>query len=218
MCILNISHLWEREYRYLTATGHSSGLEESMMKYSNYYIKHQQLNIWGISVTFVSCTWPLYLPSLFLSLFHSCHPSVSALVFSHDVRSWHVTSRIRTEKELRSRNPPAHLTLFVPALCVCLVCAGLFMLQCCSAWALRCLTASRFTSVRECYRVNTQTRRRRVKQNCNQRRQTFITLDYFGLFSSEPFYLVFILICCVFVRSAYSLAHRVRSVVVCFRR
>lgn len=102
-----------------------------------------------------------------------------------------------TEKELGSRKLPAHFTRCVCSCAlrsVCLVCAGLFMLQCCSAWALRCLTASRFTSVRECYRVNTQTRRRRVKQNCNQRRQTFITLDYFGLFSSEPFYLVFILV------------------------
>lgn len=166
------------------------------------------------------------------SLFHSCHPSLSFsschpgsfLVTSGGDMSCSTQQRLclrTTEKELGSRKLPAHFTRCVCSCAlrsVCLVCAGLFMLQCCSAWALRCLTASRFTSVRECYRVNTQTRRRRVKQNCNQRRQTFITLDYFGLFSSEPFYLVFILICCVFVRSAYSLAHRVRSVVVCFRR
>lgn len=42
------------------------------------------------------------------------------------------------------------------ALCVCLVCDGLFMLQRRSGAALRWLTASRFASARECYKVNTQ--------------------------------------------------------------
>ncbi|KAI2663181.1 Zinc finger E-box-binding homeobox 2 [Labeo rohita] len=129
------------------------------------------------------------------SLFPSSIPAISLFQLLSglfcDVRSRHVTSRVtrgataslspNDRKELRSRKLPANFTLFVcsraPALCVCLVCDGLFMLQCCSGAALRCLTASRFTSVRECYKVNTQTRRRRVKQNCNQRRQTFITLD-----------------------------------------
>lgn len=95
----------------------STGLEESMMKYSKCFIKPQQLNIWGISVTFnvfffVSCTCPSLLPSFMHAI-----PLFQLLsLFSREVRSRHLThnaARDTTDKELRSRSPPVHFPRFV---------------------------------------------------------------------------------------------------------